>query len=231
MSNVTTVPIEIVDKATGHVSIMHFVTKELSDKKLGDFMKPDEVQAVFDALNQGKAATIDGKFFADKNPQTVSTAEKMLAIMDLPVTRWSREASDELIWSELVKSGQKAEEISWRIITPEDVPASRDFRHCWRSNGAKIAVDMPLARDEHMANIRRRRDAALVAKDAEWLKEFSRGNQAGANAIEAERQVLRDVPQVIDATVKAAATPDALKAVWPATLDGAQPPSLARRGP
>ena len=27
MSNVTTVPIEIVDKATGHVSIMHFVTE------------------------------------------------------------------------------------------------------------------------------------------------------------------------------------------------------------
>ena len=28
MSNVTTVPIEIVDKASGHVSIMHFVTEE-----------------------------------------------------------------------------------------------------------------------------------------------------------------------------------------------------------
>ena len=169
MSNVTTVPIEIVDKATGHVSIMHFVTEER-----------------------------DG------------TTGKV---------RWQRAAPDDAIEAELVKSGQALDSVTWRRIDPTDIPVTRDFRNCWRSNGAKIAVDMPLARDEHMANIRRARDAMLAKKDGEWVKEFSRGNQAMVDAIEAERQKLRDVPQTIDAGVRDATTPEALKAMWPADLD------------
>lgn len=168
MSNVTTVTIEIVDKATEHISIMSFVTEERDEKGF---------------------------------------------------SRWTREASDANIEVELVKSGQDLTKISWRRIDRADIPASRDFRNSWRNNGGKLAVDMPLARADHMAKIRRRRDRVLIRKDAEWLREFSRGNQVAADAIEAERQVLRDIPATIQSTIDAATAPDTLKAVWPTALD------------
>lgn len=168
MSNVTASVIEIVDKATGHVSVMHFVTEER-----------------------------DGA---------------------TELVRWSREATAENIERELVRSQKVLADVTWRLIAPRDIPTDRTFRNSWRSDGSKIAVDMPIARIEHMARMRRARDAALVVKDGEWMKEFSRGNQAKADAIEAERQTLRDIPQAVDADIKAAATPESLKAVWPAEL-------------
>lgn len=168
MSNVTTIPVEIVDKTTGHITIMHFVTEE----RIGE------------------------------------TRE----------VRWSREPSNENIEAELVKSGQMLDAISWRRITTDDLPKNRLFRDCWRSDGRRIAVDMGLAREAHLADVRRARDAKLREKDGDWLREFSRGNAEATATVEAERQTLRDVPQTIDAEVKAARTPEALKAIWPDQL-------------
>lgn len=123
---------------------------------------------------------------------------------------------------------EQAKVVSHIEIDPADVPADRAFRNEWRLDGRKVAVNMELARVSHMADIRKRRDAALATKDGEWLVAFSRGDQAGADAIEAERQKLRDVPQTIDADIKAAATPEALKATWPEELASSRPVSRSR---
>lgn len=136
--------------------------------------------------------------------------------------RWHRAMTAENIEAELARSTNLAG-ITWRQITTAELPLDyakpkRLFRNCWRSNGGKVAVDMSLARDEHMTRVRRVRDGVLKRKDGDWMREFSRGNQAAADAIEAERQRLRDVPQAIDAAVKSAETPEDLKAIWPQEL-------------
>lgn len=136
--------------------------------------------------------------------------------------RWRKAMTAENIEVVLART-KPLGEIAWRQITTDDLPAdfaspNRLFRNCWRSRDGKVVVDMPLARAEHMARIRRFRDARLREKDGEWMKEFSRGNQAGADAVEADRQKLRDAPQTIDADVRTAKTPEELKAIWPVEL-------------
>jgi hypothetical protein len=113
---------------------------------------------------------------------------------------------------------EAAKVVSWVEIGPADVPQDRAFRNAWKLEGKAIVHDMDKARTAQAAAIRRRRDAGLRRKDAEWLVAYSRGDMGGAAAVEAERQSLRDIPQKIDADLKAAKTIDALKSVWPAGL-------------
>lgn len=97
----------------------------------------------------------------------------------------------------------------------EDVtfPSDKEFRAAWKSTPGKIEVDMPKARLIHMDRIRVARDAELEEKDKLWMRAMGQKDQVLADAIEAERQALRDIPQTVDLT--AAMTPGELTALWP----------------
>lgn len=129
-----------------------------------------------------------------------------------------RSPTQENIETFLTKAGKLPGEIAWRIMRKDEMPPNRLFRDAWRSDGKRIAVDMAIARDMHRADIRKARDRMLAEKDAAWLREFSRGHTDAATAVEAERQILRDLPQAVEAHVQAATTPEALSAIWPAEI-------------
>jgi hypothetical protein len=98
--------------------------------------------------------------------------------------------------------------------TPPD--GNRAYRAAWKLNGSKVEVDMPKARAIHMNYIRRARDKKLAELDPLWMKATGQKKAVEADAIEAQRQKLRDIPQTLD--LSQAATPDDLKAIWPAEL-------------
>lgn len=111
---------------------------------------------------------------------------------------------------------QRAKVVSHAAVRADEIPRDRTFRNAWKRTGEMIECDMEKSRVIHLARIRSERNRLLNDKDQEWLIAFSRGDTATANVIEADRQRLRDVPQTVDDQVKAATTPEALKAIWPA---------------
>jgi hypothetical protein len=97
----------------------------------------------------------------------------------------------------------------YRITDFENIPTDRYFREQWDDSnpGETIGVDMVKARVFHMDQIRKARDEKLEELDIEQLQ---------GNDVAAEKQVLRDLPTTFDLT--GAATPEDLKALWPAEL-------------
>lgn len=100
-----------------------------------------------------------------------------------------------------------ADAVDWYECDASDIPPDRTFRDAWKIEGGKPAVDMSKARTIHMDRIRKVRDRELAKLDVEQLK---------GRDVAAQKQKLRDIPQTFDLTV--AATPDELKALWPAEL-------------
>lgn len=108
------------------------------------------------------------------------------------------------------------------LVEEEDLPPRMDpktkhLRNAWRISGRKVVVDMPAAREIHMNRIRQSRDRHLDSLDREHTKALGRKRQADADAIEAQRETLRNIPQTFDLTK--AKTPEALADLWPAGLD------------
>jgi len=121
--------------------------------------------------------------------------------------RWELEATEENIQAEIDKCSFPDEKLpiqSWRIVgEEEDISFDRDFRGSYRDNGTAITPNMAAARVIHLDALRAERTGLLVIKDGEWMREFGQGNTAAAEAIEAERQNLRDLPDVSGATTLA----------------------------
>lgn len=107
------------------------------------------------------------------------------------------------------------EGVEYREITDNELPPDRIFRDAWKDEGG-IKIDMPKARNIHLARIRSSRNEKLKSSDAEFLKTLESSNYQQTPelvAIKAKRQALRDIPQTFDLTQ--ATTPEELKALWP----------------
>lgn len=94
------------------------------------------------------------------------------------------------------------------------------FYNCWRrTRDDRVMVDMPLAREQRMREIRAERDARLSDADGPTAREMEQ-NGKDAAAWKAYKQALRDVPAQVDLSV--AETPEALEALepqWPRRPD------------
>jgi hypothetical protein len=125
---------------------------------------------------------------------------------------WTREASDENVFHEIMRAypGGVA---GYRRIAQSEIPADRTYRDALSDQGGALHFDLPKARELHLARLRRDRVAQLEALDAQWNRAFASGDTAGAAAVEAQRQALRDMPQRVAAALAAAATIDELKLV------------------
>lgn len=94
----------------------------------------------------------------------------------------------------------------------------RRFRDCWRANDAgEIHIDLPLAREQRMAEIRVERNRLLDTSDKEWARLMDVGDAEAQAALKTYRQALRDIPQ--NTSVNRIKIPEALAAYepdWPA---------------
>ena len=116
----------------------------------------------------------------------------------------------------MLKKSIPTEATNVRDLTDEDVPSDRYFRNAWTDAlpGTQIDVDMDKARVIHRTHIRRSRDKELARLDIEQLKVLT--DPVKLQEIEAQKQILRDLPQTFDLTV--VNSPVALKVLWPSQI-------------
>jgi hypothetical protein len=106
--------------------------------------------------------------------------------------------------------------VSIAPIADADIPQDRTFRDGWALNGGKIVHDMAKCREVHREHMRAARAPKLAALDVQFIRAVEAGDKVAQAKIAADKQALRDV--TADPAIEAAATPDALKAVWPDIL-------------
>jgi hypothetical protein len=101
---------------------------------------------------------------------------------------------------------------------PNERPGqSRRLRSCWRWDGSEIVVDLPAAHAFVMDEIRTERNRLLAESDGPMMGENERGGQ-GQQVWRTYRQLLRDYPAAIHATIHSLATPAEIEAQtlsWP----------------
>lgn len=107
-----------------------------------------------------------------------------------------------------------------RIINiPDDIPTNQLFRNAWTDEFDTSTVDVNLdkAKAIHMERIREKRDEALKATDTDLMIALSKGEET--KDVQEEKQLLRDIPQEIEATVFSIETIEALECCWPEGLE------------
>lgn len=103
-----------------------------------------------------------------------------------------------------------------QILDRKELPADPIFRNAWELKGKKIGIRIGKARELHLEQIRRARARELDKLDKEWMRAKGQKKEAEADAIEAKRQALRDLPETADlARFK---TPEEIASFWPEGL-------------
>lgn len=145
----------------------------------------------------------------------LTLADGSLAVMSF-VTRgftpngavqFERELSEASVRAECAKAGLAL--VSWRAITDEDLPATREYRGAWCDRGGRIGHDMPKARDIHRQKLRVERVGRLAKLDVEYQRADEAGDKKAKQTIAKAKQALRDAPA--DPRIEAARTVDELK--------------------
>jgi len=128
--------------------------------------------------------------------------------------------SDEAVFQRAMVKSIPADALNPQTTTVDQIPTDRTFRNAWEHGGDKIRVNMERARGIHLDRIRAVRDEALTKLDVETMIAVGKGDTGARDAVEAQKQKLRDIPQTLD--LSQATTPEELKAIWPAELKGAE---------
>lgn len=142
----------------------------------------------------------------------ITTDDGKLAVMSLTdkadvtrvVVRWA------------LRRGVKV--VSFKKISPSQLPTSRAFRDAWKHDGTAVKVDMVKARGIKMAQIRDRRNELLAESDVPMAVATETKNMFEQGRLTAKRQSLRDLPAAIDLGV--IETPEELEAFTPDELKG-----------
>jgi hypothetical protein len=137
---------------------------------------------------------------------------------------WVREPTDANVFAELSKACPamdqlgvpKPQPVRYRVVERESIPKDRTYRDALRHTDQGFHHDLARAKELHLDKIRRARTAAIGELDKDWMKATGRGDQQAAADVEAQRQVLRDLPATLG--IAEARTVDELKGCWPAEL-------------
>lgn len=100
----------------------------------------------------------------------------------------------------------------------EGLPTDRSFRNAWVRGGGGMAVDMAKARVIHTDRLRTQRVPVLEELDRQWMRATGQNKVRDAEAIEAKRQALRDIPEKYKSRIDGAKTSEDLLAIKPAEL-------------
>jgi len=134
-------------------------------------------------------------------------------------TVWTRPATADVVEAEIAKSvfDPHLRPIKrWTPVNHHDIPADRSYRNAWRHGPDGFWHDMDHAQRIHVERVRQARQPVLDQLDREWHRATGQGRQQDADAIEAQRQRLRDLPSTMD--LKHAHTIEELQALWPVEL-------------
>jgi len=126
---------------------------------------------------------------------------------------WSRPPTDAVILQEVSRAFAAKPVMGYRRIEPSEIPADRSYRNALRDSGeGPLEFDMPKARELHLGKLKRERVGKMAELDIEFIRHVTRDGKK-AEAIEAQKQALRDMPQTLEPVLEACATVDELKRV------------------
>lgn len=131
---------------------------------------------------------------------------------DIENALWEREPTRGAVDREIAAALPAGGVISWRLIDAAEVPSDRTFRDAWTDTDVGVIHDIEKAREIKRAQLRLERAPLLAELDAEWMRATGqKQDQTIIDAIEAQRQALRDAPA--DLRIDAANTVEELKLV------------------
>lgn len=84
----------------------------------------------------------------------------------------------------------------FEIVEDSAIPLDQEFRDAWIHNGKKIEIDFVKANEITKNRLRKERQPLLESLDVEVMKNIT--NPVKLAEIEAQKQVLRDLPQQVD---------------------------------
>jgi hypothetical protein len=177
------------------------------------------VPCVYVAVTLSNGSLTVLQFYTQTSSPTLPPGAVWLANGD-----WTREPTPENIQAELRRAfppfdtfgRPNPQPVSWHVVPLEALPADRTYRNAWRSDGTHVYHDMPHARTLHLDLVRQARLEKLGELDRAWMRATGQGDVEAAAAVEAERQVLRDLPVTL--AVDTANTIEELSALWPKEL-------------
>ena len=137
---------------------------------------------------------------------------------------WERPATDANIFAEITKTFRATDNhglplpqpVRYKVVDEAEIPTDRTYRNALRHSETGFAFDLDTAKALHLTMIREARVESLNALDTAWMKATGQKDQVAADAVEAKRQTLRDLPTTIG--IEKATTIDELKALWPVEL-------------
>lgn len=162
------------------------------------------------------------KFTPGTIPIAIERADGGVSIMSLVVTgrgsilpegaqwldqktgTWARVATPAIIGAEVVRAVPDA--VSWKMIDESILPKDRTFRNALKHD---MTYDLDKARQVLRNEIRHARAKKFADLDAKWMRAQGQGKKAEADAIEVERQKLRDAPA--DPRIEAATSVEELR--------------------
>lgn len=103
-----------------------------------------------------------------------------------------------------------------RILNRSDLPEDLYFRNAWELTSQGITISKQKALDIHVNRIRYARGKELEKLDKAWMRASGQKNTQEADAIEAKRQYLRDLPQTLN--INDFSSVEEIKAFWPQDL-------------
>lgn len=125
-------------------------------------------------------------------------------------------ATDQNIQREIDRSAFTSTVLSWRRINKEEIPSDRTFRNAWVDGKDGVEVHMDKAREIQRTRLREARAPLLAGLDVDQLRAIVTGDADTTQAIEKQKQLLRDVTD--DSSIDSAILPEELKDVWPEIL-------------
>ena len=133
---------------------------------------------------------------------------------------WSREATDENIFDEVLRTsfGEGRSVARYRRVSPSEVPQDRTYRNAWKDDGTAIVHDMPKAREIHRDRLRRMRVPLFEQNDIALADALVEGDEVARQAAVARRNALRDVTK--HSAIDTAQTIEELKTAVPSALEG-----------
>lgn len=99
--------------------------------------------------------------------------------------------------------------VPYEIVDVADIPSDRMFRNAWAKNGRQVSVDVPKAKLIAHDMRRTRRAAEFAPLDAAIAAQIPGNNP---QAVEAQRQAIRDKYAVMQTAIDAATSVDGIKA-------------------
>jgi hypothetical protein len=177
-----------------------------------DFRKPDVVTVAVTRVDGG--LTVLRVVTTEYRP---TTEEEKAAGLGERIANWTIDPTPNYINGIIAKHDWQGDQkpVSWKLV-PNDIlneNIDRSFRDAWKESNGKIDHDFDKVHKIHLARLREQRATMLENLDGEWMRAVGQGETDEAKAIEAERQKLRDFPQVVQPRLNSAKTMEEIKAI------------------